>query len=205
MGGEADTRGRIVAAAVALFCRHGYTAVGTQELCAAAGVNKGTLYHFFPGKLDVALAALRAYGDGVRDEYRRLAGGRQSARRKVAALFALGRDAAERSLATHGAVGGCLHGTLAHELAAADPRARALLAEVSAGWAAALAPVTADLLGVPAGGKRATAAAHALLAYLSGAELAAKVANDPAVITTLGKGAVGLVTAAAAAARPARC
>ncbi len=200
MGDEAGTRGRIVAAALGLFCRRGYAAVGTQELCAAAGVNKGTLYHFFPGKLEVALAALRQYGDGVRAEYARLAGTRAAPRRKLAGVFALSRAAAEASRAGTGAVTGCLHGNLAQELAAADPRVRAVLAEVTAGWAAELAPVAAALLGVPASGKRATAAAHALLAYLHGAVLAAKVANDPAVITTLGKAAGGLLAATAPAA-----
>ena len=195
MGADGDTRGRILAAALGLFCRHGYAAVGTADLCEAAGVNKGTLYHFFPGKRDVALAALRAYGDGARAEYARLAAGRGSAAGKVRKVFALARAAADRSMADGGAVTGCLHGNLAQELAATDDRVRAVLAEVTAGWAAELAPVTAELLGVPAASRRAVAAAEALLAYLHGAVLAAKVANDPAVISMLGKAAEGLVTA----------
>ena len=195
MADEADTRGRIVAAALNLFCGRGFAAVGTQEICDRAGVNKGTLYHFFPGKTDVALAALRAYGDAVRAGYERLAGSRLAPAKRVAGVFALAREAAERSRADTGAVTGCLHGNLAQELAAADERVRAVLAEVTDAWAAALAPVTAAVLGVPAGGARATAAAHALLAYLHGTVLTAKVANDPAVITRLGRAAPGLLAA----------
>ncbi len=76
---------------------------------------------------------------------------------------------------------------------ATDERVRAVLAEVTAGWVAELAPVTAGLLGVPAGGKRARAAAETLLAYLHGAVLTAKVANEPAVISVLGRSAEGLL------------
>lgn len=182
-----DSRDRIVRTALKLFCDKGYGAVGTAELCAAAGVLKGTLYHFFPSKLDVALAALHAYGEGFRREVVALAGAELSASDKVLALFAQARDQARSDVARSGTVHGCLHGNLALELAAADPRARQALDEVAAGWVAALVPILAELQaeGRLAPGDDLERAARAVIAYLHGVVLMAKTANDPAVIDQL--------------------
>lgn len=52
------TRDRILAAARLLFLRDGYAAVGINAICAAAGVVKGSFYHFFPGKADLLDAVI---------------------------------------------------------------------------------------------------------------------------------------------------
>src|SRR5215210_6472313 len=47
---SAATRGALVAAARRLFSVRGYTAVGTPEIAAEAGVTRGALYHQFADK-----------------------------------------------------------------------------------------------------------------------------------------------------------
>src|SRR5687767_3464737 len=56
-----DTRDRILYAALKLFARKGYASTSVADILAEAGVNAGSLYHFFPGKQDVLLAVLDAY------------------------------------------------------------------------------------------------------------------------------------------------
>lgn len=63
---EHDTRTRIVAAAFQLFHEQGYNATGVATILRQAGVNAGSLYHFFPSKeallvgvLEYALVLLR--------------------------------------------------------------------------------------------------------------------------------------------------
>jgi len=54
-----DNRAAILAQALQLFAARGYDAVGVQEVAAAAGVTKPTLYHYFGSKtglLDALLA-----------------------------------------------------------------------------------------------------------------------------------------------------
>lgn len=55
-----DTRERLLATAAELIWRSSYHATGVDRICAAAGVNKGSFYHFFASKEDLAIAAIEA-------------------------------------------------------------------------------------------------------------------------------------------------
>src|SRR4051812_50138339 len=57
-------RERLVAAAVDLFYRNGFGAVGVDRVIAAAGVTKTTFYKHFEGKDDLMVAAGRRGGGG---------------------------------------------------------------------------------------------------------------------------------------------
>jgi AcrR family transcriptional regulator len=51
-------RDRLIVAAVELFYRHGFVAVGIDQVLAAAGVTKTTFYKHFEGKDDLMVAAV---------------------------------------------------------------------------------------------------------------------------------------------------
>jgi AcrR family transcriptional regulator len=52
-------RERLIAAAVELFYRHGFGAVGIDQVLATAGVTKTTFYKHFEGKDDLMIAAVK--------------------------------------------------------------------------------------------------------------------------------------------------
>ncbi|MBX6384328.1 MAG: TetR/AcrR family transcriptional regulator [Microbispora sp.] len=58
----AETRERLLLAAVDVFARRGYQGTRVAEIAAAAGVSNGALYAHFGSKAELVVAALRAYG-----------------------------------------------------------------------------------------------------------------------------------------------
>jgi TetR/AcrR family transcriptional regulator, transcriptional repressor for nem operon len=62
---SADTRTRLVLTAMQLFRDKGYNSTSVADVLHSAGVNSGSLYHFFPGKQDLLLAVLDAYHAGI--------------------------------------------------------------------------------------------------------------------------------------------
>ena len=57
MGRVSDVRERLLKVAVDLIARQSYHAVSVDQICARADVAKGSFYHFFPSKSDLACAA----------------------------------------------------------------------------------------------------------------------------------------------------
>lgn len=59
--GRGATRERLLEAARVLFLARGYEATGVADVLREAGVNSGSLYHFFKTKEDLLLAVLDQY------------------------------------------------------------------------------------------------------------------------------------------------
>lgn len=63
---DADTRSRILRAAVRLFRKHGYHGVGINDILELARAPKGSMYHHFPGgKEEIGVAVVRFIAQGV--------------------------------------------------------------------------------------------------------------------------------------------
>ena len=118
-----------------LFWEKGYGATSVADLLKAAGVNAGSLYHFFPGKQDVLLAVLSAYETGIRQMLLEPAWG--SVEDPIEKIFAL-LAAYRRSIVDTDCMYGCPIGSIALELHEPDPPVRALLAANFSNWTAAV-------------------------------------------------------------------
>jgi TetR/AcrR family transcriptional regulator, transcriptional repressor for nem operon len=62
----ASTRDTIAATALELFHAKGYSATGVLDITKAAGVPKGSFYHFFDSKEALAVEAVALYGASTR-------------------------------------------------------------------------------------------------------------------------------------------
>ncbi|MBA3889086.1 MAG: TetR/AcrR family transcriptional regulator [Gemmatimonadaceae bacterium] len=130
-----DTRERLLHAAIGLFARKGYASTSVADILDAAGVNAGSLYHFFPGKQDVLLAVLETYRQGIDPMLLQPAwDGVADPIERVFALLGHYREYLRRTECTYG----CPIGSIALELHEPDPPVRALLAANFDGWISAI-------------------------------------------------------------------
>jgi len=132
----ADTRQRLIHSAQALMLSKGYSATGVDDLCRAADVSKGSFYHQFSSKEELALAALSSFYEAGLE--------------KLLAIEVSGVAPEDRLLAFLDAVakqghefwqGGCLLGSLASEMALTSPALQAEVSRLFSQTAKALEPL----------------------------------------------------------------
>lgn len=62
---HADSRTRLLKATIDLVRAHGYAATRVEDVCTAAGVTKGSFFHHFASKEDLAIAAAETWDQGA--------------------------------------------------------------------------------------------------------------------------------------------
>lgn len=93
----AETRDRVLDAAVRLFVRRGYFNTSIPELVRESGVSVGSIYHHFGGKRDVAEAVHRETSDRFLARMRERAAPERTVEGKLRALTALVYEACEEA------------------------------------------------------------------------------------------------------------
>ena len=138
---NADTRRKIVMAAMDLFAEKGFQSTSVADILSRTQVHSGSLYHVFPGKQDVLIAVLEAYRDGIGEML--LAPAWDGVDDSIEKIFAL-LARYHRHLVETDCTYGCPIGSLALELHEPDPAVRALLAANFTNWIAAIEARLAD-------------------------------------------------------------
>jgi len=168
-------REKLIGAAQALMLSKGYPATTVDEICAEAGVSKGSFYHFFETKEDLGLAVLEAFH--VRNAGL-IAAGPQArvadpTERALALLDHLIKSAGEMW------GGGCLLGSFALDLADTNPAIREAVSDrfrqIASGLSEGMAPLAH-------GGAQRTPGAEALaeqfIVVVEGALVLARAHKD---------------------------
>lgn len=62
---DQGTRQKLIDTATDLLWTSSYGSVSVDDICKAAGVKKGSFYHYFPSKVDLAIAAMEEYYEEV--------------------------------------------------------------------------------------------------------------------------------------------
>ena len=71
MGRVSDAKERLLEAAKGLIWEQSYGAVTVDAICRRAKVQKGSFYHFFDDKSELAVASLAGSGNGAEPSQRR--------------------------------------------------------------------------------------------------------------------------------------
>lgn len=133
------SRERLIDTAIALLHSNGYRAVGVQALCEAAGVRKGSFYHFFVSKEQLTLAALDQAWDMFRAEViEPVLESDLGPEQRVAAIRSACLSPVLDGHANAARPHGCLFGRLAASIGDGEPLLRSRLAEIFSEWAGLL-------------------------------------------------------------------
>lgn len=185
---EIDTKQKILDTAAALFYMQSYTAVGVAAICKDAGVSKGSFFHFFNSKQDLALAVLDQFSGHlgatlVADSIASSLPPLERLDRFISMLYEAQKTYVEET----GHLPGCPFGNMAVEQATQDEVIRKKIEECLAGLAQPLRKVVSGAIkngDMPVVDVEATA--DAMLSYIEGIQLLAKARNDAEVIRKLG-------------------
>lgn len=177
---RSKTRERIVATGARLFLERSYQAVGIDELCRSADVRKGSFYHFFSSKSELAKAVIDLHADAFAA---RLTGSpaMMPAQKLHAIPEAIGVIQSTLE-AQFGRAVGCPFGNFAAELSTTDDDLRVHLAAKLGAMEHHLAATCREAadVGILRDGTDPDRLAHALLAQYQGIILLAKL-NDSGV------------------------
>lgn len=181
MGRTSDARQKILDAAQSLFELRGYSALGVAEICAAAGVPKGSFYYFFDSKEALALAVVDEHWERQRRGWAAALGGEEEPLRRLKRLF--DETEAEQSAGQQscGTVSGCMFGNLTLELSNQTEAVRARLQEVFDQQVEMVEAVIFEAQGRGETGPiDSRQAARSVVAQLEGQVLFAKLYNNTA-------------------------
>lgn len=182
-----DTQQRILNAARELIYASSYAEVGVAAICEHAGVKKGSFYHFFPSKRELALAMLDAFyldmknslvGKAFADELPPLT--------RLVRFCELAYQFQTQVHRDTGFVLGCPFGNLANEVATQDETIRLRLEQIFSNLQALMRKTLQEA--VDSGELQdinVAATAQAMLAYFEGVMLLAKSQNNTGIIKQL--------------------
>jgi len=194
MGRTSDARERILAAGAELFGQRSYASIGVAEICAVAGVPKGSFYYFFPSKQSLALAVVDEHWVWQRGQWVDILTADAPIVERLRRLFIATAEMQSDALKGTGAVVGCLFGNLALEVSSQDDPVRARLQEI---FEEQIDLVEVAVLEAVAAGQLTAAnprvVAKSVVAQIEGMVLFAKLFNDPAQLDELWENSMRLL------------
>lgn len=185
-----DTKAKLLQTALDLIWENSYGTVSVDDICQRAGVLKGSFYHFFPSKSDLAVAAIDHYWEYTRRP--RLDGifsvQRPPLERFSAycdALYEVQKERAQRI----GKVCGCPFSSIGSELSTRDEKVRVKSQELGDRVCRYFESALRDLQQagqIPV--ENPTVKAQDLYSYVTGVLLQARIHNDVERVKTIAPG-----------------
>jgi TetR/AcrR family transcriptional repressor of nem operon len=131
MGKNCDTKEKLLQAAFDLIWNQSYGSVSVDQICELAGVNKGSFYHFFPSKSDLAVAAYEEHWREKQPELDRIFSPQIPPLERLELWCENIYERQKQKAKKYGHVCGCPYASLGTELATQDERIRAKTQELA--------------------------------------------------------------------------
>lgn len=196
MGRPSDAKQRLIESAKQVVFTHSYEGVSVDELCAVAGVNKSSFYHFFSSKQELILAAIDSQWQWFEQVILTPTFAHHIPPQERLLHFfdqVLEFEQAQKQRSGH--LRGCPAGNLTLEMSSQDERIRARVEQFFQDWLAYFEQMLREAKeqGIVPTTLNIVLTAQALLAYFEGVMLLAKGSNNPSLIATLRMGVLALM------------
>lgn len=119
-----DTKQKLIDTALELIWKSSYGSVSVDDICKAADVKKGSFYHFFPSKVDLAVAAMEQTAAYNKTAYDGIFSAGREPLARFEALADFIYESQLESSKKYGHVCGCPCASLGSEMAGQDDRIR---------------------------------------------------------------------------------
>lgn len=180
---ESPTKDHLVEAAAGLLMRQSYGAVSVDDIAVAAGVKKGTFYHHFSSKTDLALAAYEFMWTMARQKLDACFSPTVPVEKRLSAYAEASYKWQKELFEKEGKIYGCPIASAGYEMGTQDERIREKVKDIFDGHCAYFESVLRDLPAFSAiSRKELNKRAREMFSYSLGVLYQAKVANDPEVI-----------------------
>ncbi len=186
MGRKSNAKERIIAAAVRNFWDRSYGSVSVDNLCEDAGVNKGSVYHFFTSKSAIIFASIDAWWKDLQGSVIEPAFDPEIAPvQRIENLFRNMSDYQKQKQRDWGKVPGCPFCNLGSELSTRDDDLREKIDDIFDRYKVYLASALQDAREAGELNGDIENITDAVFGCLCGLILQAKIQDDPAIITNL--------------------
>jgi len=178
MGRTSDAKERLIEAVIELIWTGSYGSTSVDQICDRAGVKKGSFYHFFPTKNDLAAAALEDHWESVRPELDAIFASDKKPQLQLRALCQEILKKQKNALESTGKVCGCPYATVGAEISGSNEALRALSEQMSERFSDYFEQLLKNAVRaklIPAKGIKARA--REMHIYVIGAMLQARISN----------------------------
>ena len=191
---ESESKRKLLEAAIDLIWKSSYGAVSVDDICRRAGVHKGSFYHSFESKSDLAVAAYERYWENKRAKMDAMFSPQVPPLQRLENLAAaISADQMAR-YKEYGKMAGCPFCSLGSELGTQDENIRVATDKISARFIKYYESLVRDLL---AEGLIEThnpaELAQEVSAYVAGVLTQAKIENNPKMLERLKHGMLRLL------------
>lgn len=175
-----DTKQILIDTASELIWKSSYGSVSVDDICKAANVKKGSFYHFFPSKVDLALAALEEFYQSKKTAYDRIFSPQTPAVKRFEQMADFICELQEQAATKHGKVCGCPHASLGCEMAGQEDAIRQKLQDITGRFERYYESAIRDLIadGLLPKDTDVKAKAQEVFTYLMGQLTFARIQND---------------------------
>lgn len=175
-----DTKQILIDTASELIWKSSYGSVSVDDICKAANVKKGSFYHFFPSKVDLAIAAMEEFYQSKKMAYDRIFSPQTPALQRFEQLADFIYGMQEQAAARHGQVCGCPHAALSSEMAGQEEGIREKMSELTKRFERYYESGVRDLIteGILPPETDIKAKGQEIVTYLIGQLIFARIQND---------------------------